>query len=165
VLHRFSTIASVRPASLDLITRYRTGGGIFTAGPFNFLYAIRTVPQSAASATPTKRLELYPTPAAAETAALTGEYTRFVPKLTGGTNVADIGVGCFPTLRRLCRALAISTEEERAGEDWRAYERGLAQCKLRDGDEQPNLGPIEGGVSDYPMAQDSFLYPTRISPA
>lgn len=164
VLERNSQIRTVFPTSMERITRYRSSGGIYLTGPTGFYYHIRTIPQVSATTSPTKRLELYPTPTAAETAALAGEYTRFVPKMSGGTSVADIALNLFPCLKQLCRAKAIASEEERQGTDWAIYERLLGKAIDRDGDEQPNLGQIEGGVGDDIMGED-HLYPTRISAA
>lgn len=153
------------PTGMQRLTQYRTNGGIYSIAPSGFLYAVRTIPQISATTSPTKRLELYPTPLAAETVIMAGEYTRFVPKVSGGTAVADIALNLFPCLRRLCRALAISTEEERAGEDWRMYERMLATAISRDGDEQPNLGQLQGGVDDVGGLERDYLYPFQITPA
>jgi hypothetical protein len=163
-IQRNSQVRTMSPCSGDRLLRYRTAGGVVMAGPTGYRYAIRQTPQTGVTATPTKRLELYPAPTEAEAAAFAGEYRRFVPKVSGSTDVPDVGIECHAALRRLCRAMALSSEEERGGEDWRLYERQLQQLKERDGGESDILGALEGGVDDCDLGVDG-LYPTRISPA
>lgn len=165
-LERNAMIRSARAVSMQRITQYRSANGTYIVGPVGCFYAVRASPQSATTSAGTLRLELFPTPTEAETAALAGEYKRAIPTLAAGSDIPDIGPGgpIHACLRTLVRAMAISTEEERAGEDWRRYERMLETCKARDGDAQANLGQIEGGVGE----QDTYidhLYPTGISAA
>jgi hypothetical protein len=168
-LERNAQIRMARPVSMQRITQYRAAGGQWVVGPYGCYYNVRSTPQTVDTAAGAFRLELFPCPSEAETAALAGEYKRAIPTLANGSSIPDIGPGgpLHACLRTLCRAMAISTEEERAGEDWRRYERMLAQCAARDGDQQSNLGPIEGGVGeqgyDGSGGDDARLYPSHIT--
>lgn len=161
-IQRNSRIRGMFPASMDRINRFRTAGGILFGGPVGFHYALRTVGQASVSASPTTRLELFPTPTEAETAAIIGTYRRLLPTLSSDNDLPDVPSFCMPLLRTLVRAWAVSTEEERAGEDWRRYERMKQTAIQRDSSESSNLGMLEGGIDD-PMSTVDHLYPVNIA--
>lgn len=163
-VERNSQVRTVYPVSQNRIDRFRTSGGIYMVGPTGFFYAIRAVPQTSDTGVGVMRMELYPTPTEAETAAMIGEYRRQPPVRTSGNSVPDLGPSgqVYACLRALCRAMAISTEEERAGEDWRRYERMLAKCIEQDGNQESVLGMMEGGIDDSAGYAPDHLYPTNI---
>lgn len=62
--------------------------------------AVSWTSQTSASVLPLGRLEIYPTPSANETGALTGLYTKLVRKLEQDTDVPNVPGYCHPPLKR-----------------------------------------------------------------
>jgi hypothetical protein len=62
--------------------------------------------------------------------------------MSTGANVPNIPGPLHPVLWRLCKAFAISDEEERSGEDWRLALVELKAAIRADGRSQPQFGVL-----------------------
>lgn len=129
----------VEPASLEQIALWRRWGT-----PFSDMirYAPSARPQETASSLPRRVLELYPTPSASVVGYLTGHYLRLVPALADDSDVPDIPAAFHPLLKTLCRAFAVSDEEQQAGEDWAKAQRLLPAMIREDGLLRGPLGAL-----------------------
>jgi hypothetical protein len=97
-------------------------------------------------------IEVHPIPQSAGTGVFVGTYMRMVPLLSTsvGTpakpedhslDVPDIPIQYHGLLLVLCRALAVSTEEDRVGSDWELFGRMVQDLAA---DEGASQGPIVG---------------------
>lgn len=134
----------VKPVSLDVLIQQRQTGAASIA---ELYYALSAQPQASLTAEPTQIVELYPTPTATTVGFLVGTYIRQVPKLTGSTSLPDIPAYLHPSLRVLCRAMAVSNEEQQEGSDWALFERMIAPLMVEDGQATGYLGRARGGLA------------------
>jgi len=147
----------VVPASIEEIQTYRYQSTTNSAGVL--YYAISTASQTNASALPTRRLEIWPTPSATTTTGfLALEYDAEIPALVNGTDVPDIPDQFSPLIRQVCRAMAVSDEEQQQGTDWELFKDMVPTYTDRDSVVQPNLGQPRGGLYDRrtPTTQINF---------
>lgn len=103
-------------------------------------WALHSIPQLNGTFPPW-RIEIYPSPTAAQTSFLYGSYYRALPIGTGSA-VPDVPVDELELLAAAVRYQAILTETQvpdmRVGD----YDRKLAESKTRDGMRQTNLGSM-----------------------
>lgn len=115
-------------------------------------FAITFSSQQSAAALPLYKLEIFPTPTATVASFISGIYFRRVALLTGDTNYPDLPALFHPLLARLCRAMALSYEEQaatgHAAEEWAVFQQQLVHYINEDGRNQTSLGLIRGAVLD-----------------
>lgn len=163
VLHRSGNFKAARAVSLDKLILYRAGG--LGSIPDAFLaYCVVGKEPASVTALPTYKLELFPTPAASETAALVGIYLRQIPTVSSGTDVPAVPGQWQSPLLSLVRAFAQSYENETPLEqtpDWPIF---MAKIEPLFGEscESANLGQMEGGIEGVSL-NDAWLYPRQIS--
>lgn len=159
-----SSMSVLAEVPLQSILLRRANASIVVTNGFNYSYAITAAPQASATAEPTWRLELYPTPTTATTAAFTGVYTRIIPLLTGSTSLPDIPAQYHRLLKMVCRAMAVSQQTQEGSEDWRIVMDELEQAKASDGLVSGSLGSMVGTIHrcendyDFPV-RGSIIYP------
>ncbi len=125
-----NSFREVRATSLDDLLERRQ----FAYGAnYETWYALSYLGQTSLTTEPTAILELFPVPVSAVVGALQGFYYRRVPNLNNATDLPDIPGEFHELLRVLCRALALSTEEDQLGTDWQLYQRMLAEFDADDG--------------------------------
>lgn len=110
-------------------------------------YAVTLAPQTAASALPVYRLELFPTPSATTTTGYArGVYLRRLPLLVNNTDYPDLPALFHPLLAQLCRARAVSDQEQVESEEWRVFNNLLPAYVAEDGRMMGDLGLMRGAV-------------------
>lgn len=157
-----TTLPTVHWTSLDRIAALRQQQGI--AGSDLFV-ALSYAAQASSTAAPTARLEVFPTPAANATAAITGFYLRVPPAMSGNTDVPDVPAVYLPALKALCRAFAVSDEDQQVGPDWDRANAMIAQLAGRDTMAQPHGHRVVGtvdfvdGAGGGPAMSDLRFFP------
>jgi hypothetical protein len=99
-------------------------------------FALNWQSQLSATVAPRAVLEIHPIPQAAAVGAFVGSYFRIIPALSADTDVPDLPSPYHGLLMVLCRALAVSTEEDRSGSDWELFGRMVADMAADDGASQ-----------------------------
>jgi len=102
-------------------------------------FALNWQQQTSVTSAPRAVLEVYPIPQAAGVGQFVGSYLRIIPSLSASTDVPDIPTPYHGLLMTLCRALAVSNEEDRSGSDWDLFGRMVIDAAANDGASQ---GPI-----------------------
>lgn len=90
-------------------------------GNFGLYYFLGMMPQATPADVPGRCLEIAPVPATSQADALYLTYRRLIPQLVNPTDVPAIPYGMFEMLRVLVRAMAVSTEDQKAGHDWELF--------------------------------------------
>lgn len=137
---------SVIPTSLDRIYILRQTPNI--SANLSVFYAVVSTPQSGVTTQPPYRLEIFPTPAANQTAALQLDYLRNVPDLANGTDVADMPDQLSAVLLMMVRGYAELMELNNPGGCWAVAHQMLEEAKLRDTMTQPIQGRLRGTVEE-----------------
>jgi hypothetical protein len=99
-------------------------------------FALNWQSQLSVTVAPRAVLEIHPIPQAAAVGAFVGSYFRIIPALSADTDVPDLPSPYHGLLMVLCRALAVSTEEDRSGSDWELFGRMVADMAADDGASQ-----------------------------
>lgn len=128
-------LRQVIPSTLDTIALLRQQVG-YTGG--DYFWALAWEPDEPA----VPYLELYPTPADNETGAFQGFYLRKIPDLASSSDIPAIPIYLHPILKHLCRAFAISNEQDRMGIDWEIAQAGIQDAIKKDGSGQPDVGTL-----------------------
>jgi hypothetical protein len=123
----------VVPCSFDELFERRQNSN---EDAYTVYYALNWLPQTSVTGLPRAVLEIHPTPSSASATFLTGSYMRIIPLLSGATDVPDIPSEYHSLLMTLCRAMAISNEEERAGTDWELFTNMAKPLMADDGSSQ-----------------------------
>lgn len=138
-----------------------------TAQPvgFSYYYAINSgsLDDSAREEGLTVNLiELYPTPTADVTDAITLTYLRNVDRLEDDADVPQIPPWMDFSLDLLCRAMAKTLEDDDPSNAFQvAFEKKVPQLFRRDSATQSRLGVMKGGL--YPRSEQiSPMYPSSI---
>lgn len=127
--------------TLDQIQLLRSQSPSIDTLAFRFHYAINS------NATQ-PRIELYPTPRSNEADAITLLYRRVVPDLAQATDVPEIPRSFDVAFMWLCRAHALELEDDDSQSAARdRYEETIRRLMQRDGDDQSDLGPMQGGAA------------------
>lgn len=153
-----STVGRAMPTDLQDIVQWRQTTG---ATGQTCWYAVSITPQTSATASPVARLEIYPTPAATVSAALTGYYLRRPPLLSGGTDLPDMPVHFCAALKYLARAMGKASEGNDQDPDWSMYQTLLLDLERSDALSQPSLGAVRG-TTDF--VQNQFDSDVRFFP-
>lgn len=96
-------------------------------------YMLQSAPQTTNSAAPTMQLAIAPTPTSTFSNALTAAYLKVSPAMTDVTGnsqdnqVPDIPMKVHHILLALCRAYAVSTEDQQSGPEWDEANRLLKE--------------------------------------
>ena len=136
-----NSFSSCSPVGLDALLAMRQASA---GAAFDTSFAVSWLSQTAVNAEPRAILELFPAPAFAQLAALSGMYLRRIPKLTTGTDIPDIPGQYHDLLLVLCRAMAVSTEEDQSGQDWQLFQSMFLDYAASDGMSQ---GPVVGRMA------------------
>ena len=125
-----SSFREVVPTSIDdLLERRQFAYG----SSYELYYAIAAAEQTDSDELPATRLELFPTPGANLTGALALAYHRKLPLLVADDDVPDMPGVYHDLLLVLCRAMAVSTEEDQASGDWQLFNTMFADFTAEDG--------------------------------
>jgi len=108
---------------------------------YETFFALNWLAQKTTTDVPRSVIEVHPIPQSAGPGLFVGTYMRMVPKLVNGTDIPDIPAQYHDLLLVLCRALAVSTEEDRVGSDWELFGRMVQDLAA---DEGASQGPIVG---------------------
>lgn len=119
-----------QPASMQEVIEMRQFG--FSTA-YVLWYAESWIPQLTVTSEPAPCLEIYPTPTAAFLGALQGVYLRRLPTMSANTDMPDMPGNFHSLLMTLCRAFAVSTEEQQSGEDWAMFNAMLPTYAAEDG--------------------------------
>lgn len=109
-LHVRATMTPVLSTSWNDLQRKRSSPG--AVGNCGFEYCVRTAPQAAANVAPGYRLELWPTPNAANADYFTAAYRKLIPKLTQADHVPDIPAVHHPLIRQFVRMEAARYDDD-----------------------------------------------------
>jgi len=116
-----------------------------------YWYAVAWTGQTSATASPTARLELWPTPAATVASAITLSYFRIIPALSGATDLPDMPPHFHRALKAFVRAHALEEDGQPEAVDAMAKAMSLIQPLMReDGTIQASLGMPRGGLDAPP---------------
>ncbi len=99
-------------------------------------YALNWQSQASVTAAPRAVLEVYPIPQAAAIGGFVGTYNRLIPTMSAGTDVPDVPQQYHGLLMVLCRAMAVSNEEDRSGSDWELFSNMLKDLAADEGQSQ-----------------------------
>lgn len=125
-----NSFRDVMPTSMeDLISRRQFAYG----SSYELFYCVSYLPQTTLLVEPQPILQLFPTPTVSLAGALQGVYLRRIPALVNGTDMPDIPSPFHELLLVLCRALAVSTEEDQMGTDWALFDKMLPTFAAEDG--------------------------------
>lgn len=141
-----NAISSLKLTTLHEIVMMRSR---LLSASLNYYAAISYPTQTSASAAPgAPRLELWPTPPASVTGAITLFYRAGWTELSGDTDVPNIPTWAEGLLVSLVRAVAVGYEEDRLQEEIAKVTGGplWVACRTRDGMIQPDFGVIAGGA-------------------
>ena len=119
--------------------------------------------QASATAYPTVRLELWPTPAVASASCFSLYYRRRVEPLSVSTAVADIPYPCQALFQQACRAHAhmmVSPSSAETQPEWALYTSMLESYKAKDGLAQPTSGRLRSQLRYEPRTEFSINAPT-----
>jgi hypothetical protein len=99
-------------------------------------YALNWLQQTSVSGLPRAVLEIHPIPQSASASLLTGSYMRIIPTLVNSTDVPDVPSEFHSILMVLCRAMAVSGEEDKIGTDWEIFANMVKPFMADDGASQ-----------------------------
>lgn len=148
---RNSNSYRLRMVTLEDIYQLRASA---LSASFDLYAALSFTTQASLTVLPLYRMELYPTPTANSTAAITGTYLRIVPKLTNSTDVPDVPAPWHPALMNLCRAMAVNRQFREDASEWQEAEAKLMKLIDFDGIGQTPLGRMVGAVDRIRVCDD-----------
>ncbi len=129
------SLMRVTPVTLDEIFRLRQ---LVITTTLEIFYCVSSLPQASLTTPPVPILYIFPTPTATVLNYLNGIYVRRICPLTNLTDVPDIPEQFLDLVYWTSRAMAVSSEQDRAGEDWRMVMSQLEQLKAEDAmDQEP----------------------------
>lgn len=149
----YGTFRDVAIVSLEKLSELRQ---FAFASSFELYVAVSWRPPVDDELTVQPILEIFPTPSASASNSLNGFYLRRIPALDVGSPTAEpqIPEAYHALLLVLCRAMAVSSEESQAGEDWRLFNQMLDTYTDKDGRISGwNAGKMRNlvGRSAYPL--------------
>lgn len=107
-------------------------------------------------------LEIYPTPSATITDALSLVYRRQVDRMEEDDDIPPIPVWCDYPLDLLCRSLAMTVEDDNPGNSAQSmFDKMVPTLIRRDQDTQRRRGIMKGGLYPRSSPSDPF-YPSSI---
>lgn len=136
----------------DLLDRRQFAYG----STYELYYAVSFIPQTTTTSEPTPCIQVFPTPIQSQVGALQGIYNRRIPPMVGNTDLPDIPSTFHNLLYLLCRAFAVSSEEDQTGTDWSMFNSMIGGYADEDGAMQ---GPMQGKMRStlhprtYPVSQ------------
>lgn len=140
------TYYRVMPASLPQINlmRQRT----YISG-FDLWWAVSWTAQASVTASQIAKLEIFPTPAASVSNALSHIYEKRIPKVSGNTDLVDMPVEYYPALEQLVRCFAKRKTwgvDDRSEGDYGFFKQLLDPLIQEDAMSQPYTMPVPGTV-------------------
>lgn len=138
------TIRECRPTSPEELSWMRQA--FISCTDITIYYCVSISPQTSVTTLPTWQIDFYPPPFSAQAGSMQGTYLRAIPALSTGTDMPDIPAYLHPLLKTLCRAFAISDEEQQAGADWQRYNAQLRDFQAADGGQNVSVGRMRGAV-------------------
>lgn len=136
-----SPARNIIPATEDQIATYRQTNG---SSGGDIYYFVSWTTQASVTASPIARLEIFPTPAASESAgALQGFYLRQTAKMANSTDLPDMPPFMFPALKQFVRGYAMQQEQQEGWESEMARAESMIEMAERtDSGAQNNHGTM-----------------------
>lgn len=113
------SLRSFHPCEIHELMARRANSVVVTT--LDLWYALSWLPQASVTAAMTAVLEIWPILATATPGLFQGMYRRIIPLMSADTDYPDIPDAYHDLLMVLCRAMAQSTEEDAAGQDWQLF--------------------------------------------
>lgn len=152
------TLGYLQAATHHQIVEWRTWTPTVPVPCYRYAVSWRT--QANRLSPPRAQLELYPTPSAASSAALTGFYQRIVDVLKDEQDIPDIPPQYHTILKAFVRAHVLEEDGRPEADAERARVDRLIVAQIeQDGMVQPNLGPMVGAVLPPPHRISTSIGP------
>ena len=134
------------PSTLQKITDLRMDSTAVTVNGI-YMYAISWAGQASVTASPTARLELWPTPPSTVADAISITYRRQIRKLTSSSDLPDIPAMCHFALKKFVRAYALEDDgQDGADKEMASAMLMVQQLVSLDTQIQPSIGFPRPGV-------------------
>jgi len=137
-----SSFRAVLPCSIMELSQMRQ---MSAGAAYQTFYAVSWLGQATTILIPTPILEIFPSPTVALVGALQGAYWRLIPKMAAGTDYPDIPADLHDLLDVLCRAMAVSLEEDVTSSEWQRFNAMFAEYAAEDG---AAVGPVVGQLAN-----------------